>query len=891
MKSTRWVIMVLLALFLVPFFRSLAGEKPGGEKGESTEDKLVRLMSAQSVHLLEKDGKAYRKAEGPARFLHNDTWLICDTALWDVDSQIIHAVGNVRIEQERTELKSDSLTYFVNRNVAEFRGALVQLQDKDGNTLRTRNLDYNTKDSIAVFNDGAAMRDKDGQLIESIYGTYDSKARTFFFYEKVNMFTDSVFVKTSSLLYDANTSVATFDDPVDAWKDGDMFSGDSGWWDRRNELFFFKGNVHLMSETQEGWSDSLYVERAKQNVEMLGNAQLTDTVRAVTGLGGRIYYCDTLSRVEMERDPVVLMESVQKDKNGVEEKDTVYFRADSLSYWTLFRHLIEDEKVNSAKARMEELSSDPVANIRLKAAEEAAKKYQEAIDADPNADPTLKTEYKQKMEQKAAAAADSLDQASKALDKFIYVEQADSLVAPADSALATGAAELPKDSTKIGFLNAVGKVKVFRKSMQAVCDSLVYSDMDSLARLFNNPVIWNDVNHQYTADSIFIAVRNEKMDKAYLLSNAFIHIYEGETYYDQIRSAEMTAYFNDSTELSRFDALGGASAIFFFKEKDRISTANKKEATILMAEFEGGDVRRITYFESPKSAIYPIAQMNKEDMKLKGFNWVPQRRPSSPDSLTSRIPRRGERHKYDIRPRARFPQTEIYFKGYMAQVYRQIERSDSIRRARNSAPDEAADTTASAPDKELVLSSSLMMADLQSLLDSLVVSSVDSLKEDVLFDAPVPLIDSLLAVGAARKAYQDSLASIKTPEQLKKEAKLAEKERKKAERQARKDARQAALLKKWEEADQRDALRQARRDAVKRERKERKAKAKVEAVMKLKRQEDLMMEEYRNKYLELYRKNGVPLKFRIVPAASESVPPVSETATPPLEPVPEEKTP
>ncbi|MCQ2154985.1 MAG: hypothetical protein MJY55_04125 [Bacteroidales bacterium] len=862
-KDTQIILGLLLAVFLP--CASLSSQAP-----DTQEDKVVRLMSAQSVRLLEKDGQTYRKADGPARFLHNDTWLVCDTALWDVDRQIIHAMGHVSIEQDRTELLSDSLTYFIERNVAEFRGTLVQLQDKDGNILRTHYLDYNTKDSTAVFTLGAAMRDKDGQLIESNDGTYDAKRKLFTFSSDVNMFTDSTFVKTEKLKYDSRTSTAYFDLSVDAWKEDDMLSGDSGWWDRNRELFFFTGNVHAMSRTQEGWSDSLYVHRSRRNVEMLGNAQVTDTVRCVMALAGRICYCDSLSRVEMIRDPAVLMEVTEK-KDSVSKTDTVYFRADTLAYWTLPRYRVDSTEIASSAKRVEEISSDPVANIRAKAAEEAAKKYQEAIDADPNADPTLKTEYKEKMAAKAAAQADSLKAEREALDKYIYSAAADSLSA-ADSAavaLADSISVAPLDSTAIGFLSAMRGVRVYRDGMQAVCDSLLYSDIDSLARMFKDPIVWNDIRHQYSADSIYLAIRDGRMERAHLLSDAFIHIDEGEKYYDQIRGTEMTAYFDDKSQLKRFDAMGGSNAIFFFKEKgDRISTANKKESTMMSAEFTDGEISRITYFETPKSNAFPVAQMLKEDLRLKGFNWLPDLRPTGPVDLTARVPRAPQRREYDAHPRASFRQTEIYFKGYMAQVYRQIERSDSLRRARNAAPAVEAGDTLSAVDSGMAVTAvsagsvgvalaALTAEQLQENLDSLAIASADA-ESLVPEETPVPVIDSLLAVGSRRKAVRDSLASIKTPEQLKKEARQAERERKAAERKTRSEERQAALEKKWAEADARDAAKEEEKAARRKARKDAKIQRKTDAVLQLKAKEDAMTAAYREKYLEKYRRTGIP---------------------------------
>ena len=121
-------------------------------------DSLVRLLSAQKMEIIDDHGNSLRKVTGPARFLHNDTFLICDTALWSVSKAEIEAIGNVRILQNETVLTGDKLTYYIDQDLAEFRGSVVQLEDKDHNMLRTRHLDYNTKDSVAIFRDGGSFQ-------------------------------------------------------------------------------------------------------------------------------------------------------------------------------------------------------------------------------------------------------------------------------------------------------------------------------------------------------------------------------------------------------------------------------------------------------------------------------------------------------------------------------------------------------------------------------------------------------------------------------------------------------------------------------------------------------------------------------------------------------------
>jgi formate C-acetyltransferase len=64
------------------------------------------------------------------------------------------------------------------------------------------------------------------------------------------------------------------------------------------------------------------------------------------------------------------------------------------------------------------------------------------------------------------------------------------------------------------------------------------------------------------------------MDKASLMSNAFIAIKEDDSHHNQIKGAEMMAYFNDKGALRRFDVLGGANALFYLEENGALASLN-----------------------------------------------------------------------------------------------------------------------------------------------------------------------------------------------------------------------------------------------------------------------------------------------------------------------------
>lgn len=908
-------------------------------------DSLVRLLGCDELQQVEEYGQSYRKALGHARFEHNSTLLICDTALWNVNQNVINAFGNVQIIQNNTVLSSESLDYLIDQNLAQFRGALVQLRDKDGNTLRTTDLDYNTKDSVAVFRNGGALRDKDGQIIESDDGHYYSKLKTFSFTNNVNMYTDSIFVKTDDLDYNTGTNVATFGTGTNAWRDNNMLSSQAGFYERTLEKFTFFRNVHILTENQEAWADTLVYYRVPNNVEMFGHVELLDTTRNVAAVAGYVQYIDSLSFIKLTREPAVIAISEQGEK-----RDTAYIGADTLILRSIPKCDVDSSEISNSASRLKEINVDPVTEYRRKAyeaakaaAEEARKKREEE---DPNAagasdrgasavkpggkptgkpagkatgtaigktagttagktgdnsggkaisksgklsgdamigDPvtkghqglpapwddvieyapprfqlpdTLKTSPDTVRVPSDSLAAKTLSAVTEPVSltepaEVTNPQSPDSLTVPTDSLTVPGdslhvptdsLSLAPKDSTKISFIYGIRNVKVFRNDMQVACDSLAYTDLDSLIRLYENPIVWNEIKRQYSADSITVIVKNRSIDRASLMSNAFIIVQEDTLSYDQIRGTEMMAYFDSTGALRRFDSMGGASGVFYIEENGSLATVNKFESKMLTATLKDGNIQDLNYFDAVKTDAYPVVQMKKDEKILKGFDWQPDKRPKGPEDITPYKPRKSQRKVYENVPRAEFAQTDIYFPGHMNSVYKMLARQDSLKRVRNAErrrleaerKAEAARIADSlrivAAADSLALADSLARADSLALRDSL--ASRDSLARQ----------DSLVVSDSLSVSKADSLAN--DPSAIKK----AEQERKKAEREKARKDRQAAKEARWAELDARDAAKAKAKEEKALKKKRQRTLKTLKAMEKRRAKEERMLERYKARY-------------------------------------------
>ena len=728
--------------------QSAPSQASSGQSSSSQRDSLVRLIEAGSARLIDKEGKILRKIEGSARFLHNDTYLLCDTAIWDVNTNIIDAIGHVQIIQDGTCLTGESLRYIVDQNLAQFRGSKVTLCDKENNTLCTHNLDYNTKDSVATFFGGGALRSKDNEIIESLDGTYDSKISLFVFYNSVELFSDSLFAKSTRIEYRSDLNKAYFGKGTIGWKGENMLSANGGDYSREREVISFEDQAYLFSKEQEVWGDRIVYNRRNGNAWLYGNAQVTDTVQSVIMFADKAIYEREPMKVILTENPAIAMYS---EENGV--RDTIFVSAsDSIKYYTKKFAELDSASIAAAKARKGVMIIDPMAEVeklrkeRIQQARNAGKKgpnprntglNSSSSDSDaqtglnrntrgrtlnsstsgrtqgsrasinaaghtPNlpdepcsaelyhldqpylpedlsltAEP-IQPDCSQPADSLSLSAgadtlalpagADTLQQPT----REIVQNAADSLSAAADKVLEM---QIMRDDTcTVTFVDAWHNIKLYGKDYQGVCDSMVYTGIDSIARLYVEPVLWSDAKNQFLSDSIFLQMRHDSLYKADFISNAFIATQEDTAYFNQIKSVEMMAYFKNN-DIWRFDALGGASLIFYMEEDSTLTMINQKECKLLSALIKERKIQKIRYYDQLKSDVLPIYDMPINKQRLRGFKWLEERRPKNRMEVMPRQVRSSNRKRLLAEPMPEYPQTSLYFPETMQQI---VELKESL---------------------------------------------------------------------------------------------------------------------------------------------------------------------------------------------------------------------
>lgn len=182
-------------------------------------------------------------------------------------------------------------------------------------------------------------------------------------------------------------------------------------------------------------------------------------------------------------------------------------------------------------------------------------------------------------------------------------------------------------------MHAYNKVRAYRRDVQAVCDSLVYSSLDSCMTMYRDPIVWN-LNQQLFGERIEIFMKDSVIDHAHVINQAFsIEELRDSGCYNQISSKEMFAYF---VKGQIHEAQANDNVIVDFYPEDESDSTYVgmvyMETNKLRMFMENRKLQRIW---APKSEgnMYPISQIPPNKRYLEGFYWFDYIRPLSKDDI------------------------------------------------------------------------------------------------------------------------------------------------------------------------------------------------------------------------------------------------------------------
>ena len=176
-------------------------------------------------------------------------------------------------------------------------------------------------------------------------------------------------------------------------------------------------------------------------------------------------------------------------------------------------------------------------------------------------------------------------------------------------------------------VHAYHHVRAFRRDVQAVCDSLVYSSKDSIVTLYHDPILWNN-GQQLVGDLVNVYLRDTVIDHTHIIGNAFsIQQLRSDTAcYNQVSSREMFTFFVEG-KVREARAKDNVLIGYFFEEGDTLPIIYNYQETSELRMFLKNQKLESVWTPKTTGTMYPLNQIPAERRHLPGFAWYDYVRP------------------------------------------------------------------------------------------------------------------------------------------------------------------------------------------------------------------------------------------------------------------------
>ena len=543
----------------------------GNSQREFTVDSVTRLETL-SGNVMLREGK---------------TLFTADSVVLNTHLNTIEAFGNVHINDADTlNTYSQYLKYIGNTRLAYLKRN-VKLTDRKG-TLTTNDLEYDLRSGIGKYkNGGKVINGK--TVLTSDEGTYYSDLKQVFFRRHVKV-TGSKTITADSLIYNTQTEKVNFTGPTNIKsKEINIFTTE-GSYDLKT------GNAIFVSRTSATDSSHRFYQADKiamegDIVQMEGNAIVKDSANGIIVTGNQIFLNKKDNSFQATRKPVVIIK---------QNKDSTYISAD-----TIFSGFLTRIKTP--------VSIKPVATDTTV----------ELIDSSSETSITDATHKADSITNLAVVHnADSSNR-----KEVINRNKKDSESASTKINTKKGL-PVAKDPS-LRFFQAFHHVRIFNDSLQSVCDSMFYSDQDSIFRLFRDPVIWS-AKSQVTGDTIYIFTKNRKAERLYVFNSGMIINRTKANKFNQMAGKTINGYLKDGS-INYVRVKGTpAESIYYVQDKDSAFVGlNRASGDVIDLYFLKEELNKVKFVNDVKGKLIPMRLIPDDQKYLKNFQWLEKRRPKN----------------------------------------------------------------------------------------------------------------------------------------------------------------------------------------------------------------------------------------------------------------------
>lgn len=597
----------LLILQLIGINYTVFSQKPLNPIADNSPKSKIELIKADSL-VGENSLTRTQTFLGNVIFRHRGVLLGCQKAIHDLSSNYIQAYGKIVINQGDTlTIVGDTLLYDGNTRFANVLGKSVILRDKKV-TLRTTKLNYDLNRDQAYYPVYGTIN-QDSSKLSSKEGYYNTKTKFFRYIGDVEILNPSYLLCTDSLDYNTYTKEAIFKSfTTIKSRNGDL-SAYKGKYNIKTKVSAFHGRAKVANISYSLEADTLNFDNISESGLAVGNVvfiSFSDSLKVIGNKGQRI---GNLGLTKIMGETIT---------ERIANKDTLYLASDTLWVYEKVVNSIDSSKTNLIKKpilitdssksnaktidtlKSSEVKNDSLKNILLK------------TDSLKIVGSSKKNADSKKLEKNNKNSINNKDE----VQTIVNIEKETKNSTEKDK---------KKDIIKIV---ADGKVKVFRKDFQSVCDSLIYNIKDSMIYFYTQPIIWN-LDNQLEADSVIITLKNNKLKQLKMIQNGFVISQDTISNFNQIKGRKIDAYFDDTSALKTIKVEGNGESLYFaLDEKNKIVGLNMVQCSSMQFNFGSKKIKQITFKGNPESTLISPKEITKTDMNLEKFEWKTKLKPT-----------------------------------------------------------------------------------------------------------------------------------------------------------------------------------------------------------------------------------------------------------------------
>lgn len=180
-------------------------------------------------------------------------------------------------------------------------------------------------------------------------------------------------------------------------------------------------------------------------------------------------------------------------------------------------------------------------------------------------------------------------------------------------------------------LYAYHKVRMYRRDVQGVCDSLVTHELDSCTYMYGQPILWNE-EQQVFGEEIRIYNNDSTIDWIHIVNQAMTIEKVDSASYNQVAAKEMFCYFKDGA-MERNNAKGNVYLCYFMEESDGARIGMNYTETPEMNIFMKNKKVDKVWMQTPSGTMYPPFAIPDDKRYLPSFAWFDYIRPKNKDDI------------------------------------------------------------------------------------------------------------------------------------------------------------------------------------------------------------------------------------------------------------------